>query len=182
MSQLRDLRGSRRDLAIAFADGEKTAHEVARALGRSTGSIFGVLRRMHADGLLTTDSDPDPPTRGTQYQLTSLARELLAHALSLESGVGQLAQGQRLLIVQRMEDRLRPSEVFTKSSNAGIIAWAAEMPNGWLLVVGADVESFRAKALCAAFEKAGCRCYEDCVDAVVAGSLQRARAETLVSD
>jgi hypothetical protein len=96
--------------------------------------------------------------------------------------VGQLVQGQRLLIVQRREDRLGPSKVFTESSNAGIVAWAAEMPNGWLLVINADVESFRAKALSVAFEKAGCRCYEDCVDAVVAGSLQRARAETLVSD
>jgi len=182
MPSLRSLKGSRRDLAIAIGESEKTAREVARSLGRSTGSIFGVLRRMHEDGLLAADTDPDPPTRGTSYRLTPIGAELLAEALSNESGVGQLVQGQRLLTVRRGDDLLGPSEVLTQSKSVGMIAWAAEMPNGWLLVMSGEVDSFRAMSLRAAFEKTGCHCYEDRIDAVIGGTLQRERAETIASE
>lgn len=182
MPPLRNLKGSRRDLAIAIGESEKTAREVARSLGRPTGSIFGVLRRMHEDGLLKADTDPDPPTRGTSYRLTKVGAELLAKALSHESGIGQLVQGQRLLAVRRGDDFLAPSKVLRQSESVGMIAWAAEMPNGWLLVMAGEVDSFRAMTLRVAFEKAGCRCYEDRIDAVIGGTLQRERAETLASE
>lgn len=63
-----------------------------------------------------------------------------------------------------------------------MIAWAAEMPNGWLLVMGGEADSFRAMSLRAALEKAGCRCYEDRIDAVIGGTLQRERAEAIASE
>jgi hypothetical protein len=180
MAQVRDFRGSRRDLAIVFGDGWKTAHEAAEAMGRATGSIYGVLRRMHADGLLIADSDPDPPTRGTQYRLSDEAKEALSEALYEESGVGQLIQNQRLLIVERKKSRLAATKVLTDSESAGLIVWGAELPNGWLLAMDLDVDSFRVQVLSAAFEREGCRCYEAPVDAVLPGSLLRKRAATVI--
>ena len=151
------------------------------ALGRPTGSIFGVLRRMHADGLLISDCDPEPPTRGTQYRLSENATEMLADALSEQNGVGHLTLGQRLLMVERKKSRLAATQVLTESSSAGIIAWAAELPSGWLLVISADADPFRVQSLCTEFERAGCRCQDAPVDAVLAGPLLRERAATLTS-
>jgi hypothetical protein len=179
MAQVRDLRGSRRDLAIVFGDGWKTAHEAAEAVGRPTGSIFGVLRRMHAEGLLISDADPDPPTRGTQYRLSDDTSEALSEALLEESGVGQLIEGQRLLVVERKKSRLAAIEVLTESVSAGLIVWGAELPSGWLLAMDLDADSFRVQTLAVAFERAGCRCYEAPVDAIVPGSLLRKRATTV---
>jgi DNA-binding PadR family transcriptional regulator len=181
MAHVRDLRGSRRDLALVFAEGQKTAHEAAKAMGRPTGSIYGVVRRMHADGLLVADSDPDPPTRGTQYRLSPEASDVLRDSLGERAGVGQLLRGQRLLIVERKQDRVRAASVLATSASAGIIAWGAELSSGWLIVIDADVDPFRIQRLCMAFERAGCRCREGPVDAVLAGSLLRERATTLTS-
>jgi hypothetical protein len=181
MAKARALKGSRRDLALVFGDGWKTAHEAATAMGRPTGSIFGVLRRMHAEGLLVADTDPDPATRGTQYRLSDAAAGLLMDALADESGVGRVAPGQRLLTVDRHGARIDAAKVLTEGASAGIIAWAAELPAGWLLVVDAEVDPFRVQALCAAFEHAGCRCEQAPVDDVVAGPLLRERAATLLA-
>ncbi len=181
MAHVRDLRGSRRELAIAFGDGWKTAHEAANAMGRPTGSIFGVLRRMHAEGLLIADSDPHPPTRGTQYRLSDDATEALHVSLSEESGVGQLAAGQRLLVVERKKARLAATRILTESESTGLIAWGAELPSGWLLAMDPDADSFRVQVLAGAFERAGCRCYEAPVDAVLPGSQLRKRAARITA-
>jgi hypothetical protein len=180
MASVRDLRGSRRDLALVLADEWKTAHEIGNALGRPTGSIFGVIRRMHADGLLLADSDPDPPTRGTQYRLSESATQLLAEALSEPNVIGQLAPKQRLLLIERRKSRLAAIEVLAGSTSAGVIAWGAELPGGWLLAIDADVDPFRVQRLSTAFERAGCRCREAPVDTVLSGTLLRRRAATLL--
>jgi hypothetical protein len=181
MTQTKDLRGSRRELAVVFGDAWKTPHEVAIALGRPTGSIFGVLRRMHADGLLVSDCDPETPTRGTQYRLSDVASEMLADAPAQVAGVGRLAAGQRLMIVERRKARRPPARVLMDSSTAGLIAWAAEMPDGWVLVMTADADPFRIQRLAVALEKAGCRCREAPVDSVLDGPLLRERASTLLA-
>ncbi len=180
MSEARQLKGSRRELVIAFGDDWKTAHEIAVSLGRATGSIFGVLRRMHSDGLLISDCEPDKPTRGTQYHVTESATELLGAEPYDEDGVGHLKRGQRLLIVERRKGRRRATRVLTESSSAGVIAWGAETPSGWLLVIAGDVDPFRVQDLSTAFEAAGCRCQEAPVDAVAPGSLLRGRARNLI--
>ena len=180
VAKSRDLRGSRRELALVFGDSWKTAHEAASALGRPTGSIFGVLRRMHADGLLISDSDPDPPTRGTQYRLSDNATEMLANVLSEESGVGVLERGQRVLLVQRTKGLRRPAKVMSDSRAAGLVVWGAELPEGWLLVMSDDVDPFRAQRLVADLERVGCVCRQAPVDAILPGQSLRERAEQLI--
>src|SRR4051812_28493782 len=114
MTSRRDLRGSRRELAMVFADGPKTAHEASKQLGKPTGSIFGVLKRMHADGLLVGDTDE--PTRGTQYTLADSGRELLRDAASHEHALGVLADGQQLLLVDRPNDVISVQRIFSRDS------------------------------------------------------------------
>jgi hypothetical protein len=178
MAAARQLKGSRRELAAVFGEDWKTAHEVGVALGRPTGSIFGVLSRMHRDGLLISDCEPEPPTRGTQYHLSPHAIELLGAEPYDEEGVGQLKRGQRLLVVEHRKGRRRASRILAEGSSAGVIAWGAETPSGWLLVMASDVDPFRVQELSSDFEAAGCRCVEAPVDAVVAGSLLRGRAQS----
>ena len=59
----RDFQGSRLALALIFGGRRLTLYEVAKALGKPSGSVQGLLRRMVADGLVLADSDP--PVRGT---------------------------------------------------------------------------------------------------------------------
>jgi hypothetical protein len=179
MARTSDFRGSRRELATVLGDGWMTAHEAAVALGRPTGSIFGVLRRMHGDGLLVADSDPDPPTRGTQYRLSDEAKEALSDSMNETGGVGQLAKNQRVLVVERKKSRLAATKVLTEGESAGLILWGAELPNGWLLVIDPDADVFRVQVLSAAFERTGCRCYEARVDDVHSGPMLRRRAGTI---
>jgi hypothetical protein len=136
---------------------------------------------MHSDGLLISDSDPDPPTRGTQYRLSDNATEMLADVLSEESGVGILEPGQRVLLVQRTKGLRRPAKVLSESHAAGLIAWGAELPDGWLLVVSEDVDPFRVQNLLAALERVGCKCRQSPVDAILAGQPLRKRAEQLIA-
>ena len=169
-----ELRGSRRDLALVFSEGWKTANEAGREMGRPTGSIFGVLRRMHADGLLEADSEE--PTRGTQYRLTDHGRNLLREAPDSEGVVGRLAVGQRMLLVERRKSLGASSEVLAGTASAALIAWGAELPNGWLLALVPGVDPHQVRKLQRAFEGAGCRCVEAPIDAVVPGRLLRERA------
>src|SRR4051794_2247460 len=154
MTAARDLRGSRRDLAVVLSGGWKTAHEAANELGRPTGSIFGVLRRMHADGLLKADTDPDPPTRGTQYTLTSDGADALRAAQS-ESVVGRLIEGQRLLVIEYRETLDEPSKILAGPIAAGLVDWGAEVASGWLLALAEQVEHHRVRSLIRELERAG---------------------------
>jgi DNA-binding PadR family transcriptional regulator len=180
MAASRDLKGSRRDLALVFSGEPKTAYEAAKELGRPTGSIFGVLRRMHTDGLLLADTDPDPPTRGTLYRLAESGARLLEETLQPRDELGHVHDGQRLLHVEYDRDLTAASRVLVESVSAGVIAWGAELPAGWLLAMVPDADAFRVRRLVGAFEQAGCRCVSLPVDAVVDGARLRARAATLV--
>lgn len=172
---MRDTKGSRRDLALVLRGEWKTAHEAAKELGKPTGSIFGVLKRMHSEGLLEADSDP--PTRGTQYRLAESATSLSEEAATAESALGRVSAGQRVLSVA-FKTRLTANEVLVSSVSAGLIAWAANLPTGWLLALVEDADSFRVEQLVVAFERAGCRCHEAPVSALVSGKDLRRNAAT----
>lgn len=149
-------------------------------MGKPTGSIFGVLRRMHGEGLLRADTDPDPPTRGTQYRLTDVGMEALREALADEGYVGQLSEGRRLLIVERRKGLLAASGVLGGKVGAGLIEWAAELPGGWLLVLVDGADPHRVHRLQGELEQAGCRCRDFQVDALVTGVMLRQRASSLL--
>lgn len=181
MPSPRDFRGSRRELVLAFSDGSKTAHEAGRALGRPTGSIFGVLKRMHAEGLLVADTDP--PSRGTRYELAPGVREALRDAEAEASAVGTLERGQRLLLVDHPSDPIAAQRALSRESLAGSVAWAAEVGGGWLLALAPEVSSsYPLQRLEAALSQAGAACRQVHVTDLLDGDELRDRACWLLED
>jgi DNA-binding PadR family transcriptional regulator len=164
-----------------FADGEwRTAYEVARAQGKQTSDVFGLIRRMHGDGLLEPDSEP---TRGTQYRLTPAGRAALEEALGQKHAIGTLAERQWALVVERGLGSLSNFEgVVTNIQLSGAIVWSASLGWGWLLALSPASGEFQAKRLVTAFESAGFRCRESCLQGLLSGAQMREQASTLVDE
>lgn len=183
MSVVRDVKGTRRELLLVLSDGrQRTARELARERGVQTGSIFGTLRRMHADGWVRADSDPDPPTRGTQYWITPMGRALLEAALAEDEPVGQLERDQEVLIVEQKGGRTMDFEnVLSDVKVSGRIAWAATLGWGWLLVFEPGVAEFQVTRLTVALERVGFRCRHAQPRTLLSGSALREQAETLMT-
>jgi DNA-binding PadR family transcriptional regulator len=172
---VRELKGTRRDLLQALSDGGW----MARARGVHTGAIFGTLQRTHADGLVEADSDPDPPTRGTQYRISPVGRRLLEATLAEEQPVGQLESGQRILIVEpgKRERRTEYERVVGDVGLTGRIAWGAPLGWGRMLVFEPGVDEFQVAELAIAFERAGFRCRDAQLGALASGSVLREQAD-----
>lgn len=179
-----NFNGRRLDLAVIFRKA-RTAKEAAHALGVETGSVFGLIRRMTAEGIIEPIGVGEP-TRGTEYILT----ENGAHALELdlerkrdpEDGAGTVAKGQDVIIVRggRLAD---VQAVFADPGLSLVIAWAATLGADWLLALSANADQFAAQRLVVALEKkAGCGCERGTVDSKLSGSRLRERAVDLVGD
>lgn len=176
-----NFNGRRLDLAIAFRKAH-TAKEAARALGVETGSIFGLIQRMAAEGIVEPVGLGEP-TRGTEYVLT----EDGAHALDLElerkrdpeEGAGTVADGQEVIIV-RAGPLVHVQSVFADPALSLVIAWAATLGADWLLALAADADQFAAQRLVIALEKVGCKCERGKVDSKLSGRRLRERAADLV--
>lgn len=181
---MRDLKGSRRELALVFADGRwRTANEAARAMGRPTGSIFGVLRRMHQDGLLEPDTDEEVPRRGTQYRLTAQGQAALVAALAEEQPPGRVAVGTWLVIVEHGEAH-KPvtsfNSVLENPSVAGEVAWGVSLAWGWILALVEGAAEWHATRLARAFEEHGFRCRYASPTTLTTGAQLRTQAATLL--
>jgi hypothetical protein len=160
-----DFKGRR--LALANACREwSTANEAARNLGTETGSVFGLIRRMHGEGILEADSDPGPPTRGTQYRLTHEARlalEQLDGALAGEEEIGRLVEGQRLLIV-RGEELADIEKTVADPALSSAISWATWLGGGWLIAMQPDSDGHAWRRLATVLEGSGYKCERGRVD------------------
>jgi DNA-binding MarR family transcriptional regulator len=175
-----NFNGRRLDLAIVFRNA-CTAKEAARALGVETGSVFGLIQRMMAEGIIEPTSLGEP-TRGTEYVLT----EDGAHALMLElersrdpeEGAGAVLDGQELIIV-RGGLLSRVQAVFADPGLSRAIAWAATLGADWLLALSVDADKFAAQKLIVALEGAGCKCDHGKVDSKLSGRRLRERAADL---
>lgn len=178
-----NFNGRRLDLAIVFRKA-RTAKEAARVLGVETGSIFGLMQRMTAEGIIEPIGLGEP-TRGTEYILT----EDGAHALTLElerrrdpeEDTGSLVFGQEAIIA-RGGSVLDVQSVFADPGRSLIVAWAATLGPDWLLVLAADADPFAAQRLVSALERAGCKCERGKVDSTLSGRRLRERAAELVGD
>jgi DNA-binding MarR family transcriptional regulator len=160
-----DFKGRRFDLANAFR-GWSTPNEAASDLGTETGSVFGLIKRMHGEGILEADSDPAPPTRGTQYRLTQEARvalEELDRAPAGKDEIGRLADGQRLLIA-RGEALLEIEQILADPSLSSAVAWASWLGGSWLIAMQPDSDGRAWRKLATVLEGAGYRCERGRVD------------------
>jgi DNA-binding PadR family transcriptional regulator len=178
-----ELKGSRRELATVLADGRwSTAYETARAMGKPTGAIFGLLRRMHTDGLLEADSET--LTRGTQYRLTHKGSVALEEALAEEPAIGQLTADQWLLVVAHTDQtRLTDFQhVVARTTHSGGIGWGVGLGWGWLLAFDPGSEAFAVERAVAAFEEAGFRCRYAQAVVLLSGNEIRSRAATLTAE
>lgn len=179
-----NFNGRRLRLALEFRE-PQTAKQAARAIGAETGSVFGLIQRMTAEGIL----EPiglGKPTRGTEYRLTEDA----AYALTLEleredqpqESVGTVTEGQEVLIA-RGGPTIGTQRVFANPSiSAGTIAWAASLGGDWLIALSVEAAKFDAQRLVVDLEKAGCKVERGQVDSKVSGSRLREQAISLVGE
>lgn len=173
-----NLRGSRLDIAVVLSDKELGANQIAHELGKQTGSIFGVLKRMHAEGLI--EADPEPPTRGTKYRLADDTRELLDEALSERSVPGLLAGDSRIVLVEGSSDLLALQEVLATVSVSRHVAWGTSLGWGHLLALDEDTDDFHAQRLAIALQRAGFSCRVASLGTIKDGADLREQALTLV--
>jgi len=177
----RALRGSRKRVALVCSDGQqRTAQEIAHGLGRPTGAVFGLIGRMCDDGVLEPDSPA--PTRGTQYRLTEAGRRALEEALAEEAAIGQLAEGQWVLIVEPTKKRdglSRFMRVLEQPSLSGSVAWSVELGWGWMLSFAPEADAFQVQDLRYELESQGFPCRQAKLASMVSGARMREHAATL---
>ncbi len=175
-----NFKGRRLELALVFREA-RTAKEAARALGVETGSVFGLIQRMTAEGIIEPLGLGEP-TRGTEYVLTSDG----AHALELEleqrrereEETGTVADGQEVIVARGGPLSLVQS-VFAEPGLSRPIAWAATLGADWLLTLAADADKFATERLVVALEGAGCTCEYGKVDSLLSGRRLQQRAADL---
>jgi len=179
MLSSRDFRGTRLAVSLALLQGAMAASQLARHLGKPTGSIFGVLRRMVADGILEIDTDA--PTRGTLYSLTPAAREILREVEREPDAIGRIERDQKLLLVESPAAMTTAQEVLAEGRASNLIVWAAETNGGWLLSLDTD-SSYPVYQLRMALETAGAPSRELSVGDVLSGAELQERGAWLLED
>ncbi len=179
-----NFNGRRLDLALGFRKA-RTAKEAARALGVETGSVFGLIQRMTAEGIIEPTGLGEP-TRGSEYILT----EDGAHALMLElersrdpeeEESGVVLDGQEMIIA-RGGPLSRVQSVFADPGLSRVITWAATLGGDWLLALSVDADKFAAQKVVVALERAGCKCEHGKVDSTLSGRRLREQAVGLTDD
>lgn len=179
MSSPGELRGSRRAVARTLSDGERTASEIARALERPTGAVFGLLKRMTSEGLLATDTAAI--ARGTRYRLSQSARLALDEVDAEADRPGMLRQGHRLLLVEPRAGCFGEVQaILADPEFTATLAWAVETGAGWLLVTRAEA-AHPFQRLRALLDRVA-RCEALVVDSVMSGGELSERAQWLLED
>jgi DNA-binding PadR family transcriptional regulator len=181
MASARELKGTRREVLLVLGDGRWwTTQEIAHARGVKVASIYGTVQRMHAEGWIEADTDPDPPTRGTQYRIADTGRRLLDVALAEEQPVGQVSDGQWLLLVEEhgFDDRrtLAFHQIMEDARLSGSLAWGAPLGWGWLLAFEPGVGKFQRDDLAIELGRAGFHCREAQPEVLYTGAGLREQA------
>jgi DNA-binding MarR family transcriptional regulator len=173
-----DFQGPRLALALVFGYARLTQYEVAKALGKPSGSVHGLLRRMVADGLVLADSDP--PTRGTLYELNPEARAALEEAAEGVQTPGLLERHQRLLHVRGDQGRREIMRLLDSTALSGAVGWVAQtnVANELLIAMNPAADDDLVDTLVYAFEDAGFECREGLVSSVMSASELREHNRT----
>jgi hypothetical protein len=135
---------------------------------------------MHAERTLRADSDPEPPTRGTQYKLTEDAALALGEALAGEPDqgqlAGQLADGQRVLVVSG-KGLAGVQKILANPALSADVAWGAWVGASWLLAMSPSSGFFALEKLTVELECAGYECQRGQVDGLQVGAQLRENAD-----
>jgi hypothetical protein len=116
--------GTRLQIARLLAEDHLTLYEIARAVGKPTGSVSGLVHRMTEEGWLR--ADPDPPIRGSQFSLREEHLERLERELdAVDPEPGVLAAQQQVVLADA-HDRRAYYEIMARPAIAGIVAWTAD--------------------------------------------------------
>lgn len=152
-------------------------------MGTETGSVFGLIKRMHGEDILEADSDPEPPTRGTQYRLRPEARialdEALAQIGAKRQEPGRLERDQRLIIA-RGAAQLDLEKALSNSSISIDVAWIAWIGSSWLMALNPDAEPQMLRRLASILEGAGFACERGRIDELTDASRFRAQSRANV--
>jgi len=169
-----DFKGRRLALANTFRRWA-TANEAARELGTETGSVFGLIRRMHSEKILEAKSDPDPPTRGTEYRLTHrafVALDGLDEARAGEARPGLLSADQCVLIVKGRQLSGLEAAVADPSLSSDV-AWASWLGSGWLIAMEPESDGHSVRKLATVLEARGYECDLGKLDEILPASRLR---------
>lgn len=172
------LSDARVELLRAFSDGPLPANEAAKRVGKQTPAIYSLLKRMYEDELVA--AEPDPPTRGSVYNLTDVGRRALASALAVRKQPGSLHAGQQLLLIDQPARLADALSVFAREAVSGAVDWAAEVGGGWLLALSPELDdSFALMQLRRALEQERISCRQLTLDRLLSGADLRLRAASL---
>ncbi len=156
-----------------------TASELAQALGKPTGSVFGVITRMVGDGILTADTES--PARGTRYSLSVAARQVLRAMDRPPAAPGTIGAGQQLLLIEQPGRITEVQEILAQDWIAGLVVWAVEIGGGWLLALDAE-STYPTQRLRMALESVGAASRELSARSVLSGQELRDRAGWLLEE
>lgn len=145
------------DIALMLSDVQMTQAECARGLALSPATIRRPLREMVEAGILEVDERT--LKRGTHYWLKDELRDFVDEEIVRPDPVGQLREGQTLLIVgiARLLDLARALQA---SELSRTVVWVAEL-NGehrFLLILSAEASSVHRNRLQGAIEASGGSC------------------------
>lgn len=173
MPSPQDFQGSRLAIGLALADGWLTLYELATLLGKASGAIQGVLRRMVEAQLVEADSDP--PTRGTQYRVHPDAREALRQAAELAEKPGSLTEHQRLLWISGGPGRSKALALLSSTPVTGSVGWIARTgtEDGLIVAMEPSGEDELVDSLVFALEEAGFDCREGLVSQIMSAPEMR---------
>src|SRR6218665_1365853 len=149
---------ARRDIGLVFAERPRTLYEASKALGRQTGSIANLTKRMVQEGVL--EASDDPPVRGTTYWLASHARPLLKAATEQSQPTGRLQPQQHLLLIDSRDRETALQRVIANPEHSTAISWAADIDgtSRLLIALSPDATALAARNLYVDLESAGIDC------------------------
>jgi hypothetical protein len=171
--------GLRGKIALATRGKERTLFETSKVLGKRSGDIQRVMRRMKDEGLL--NASDDEPVRGTRYWFNeAIYGNALDEFLESDRPPGQLFSDQRVLLVSPRDEE-DPWQVIARGDLAGDIAWVVEWGGDGDMLIGMekDAESRAVDQLMLVLRESGLRCRRKFVSEVMGADGVRRRAQSL---
>jgi hypothetical protein len=166
---------------MLLSEEPRTLHEIARAMGKSSASIYRPIHRMVEAGMLIPSDTP--PTRGTVFRLDAVVREQLDADVNEPGGPGVLSCGQRVLFVGASQLSAL-YEVLARPKMAAMISWSVPLDGGSrrLLALNRETTQLQLDRLAVALEKNAVSVELAQIGELTTGEQVRGAAEEIVGD